>query len=102
VLSFTQKWDFLEQDLHIPHNQFKAIIYKLRVRSHVTLTVFNALDQHIATLVDEVEECGEKSVNFNINGLASGEYWYRLFVRAAGQNGKSKSYTQRKKLLLLK
>lgn len=83
-------------------NPHTKIFYKLRVRSHVTLTVFDTLDRLIATLVNEIEERGEKSVNFNANGLASGEYWYRLSVKIAGQNGKSKSYTQRKRLLLLK
>jgi hypothetical protein len=78
------------------------IHYKLQARSHVTLTVYDPLDRQIATLVNEVEERGDKSVNFNSNGLANGRYWYRLFVQAAGQNGKSKSYTQRKKMVLVK
>jgi len=82
-----------------PHT---TIFYKLQARSHVTLTVFDALGRLIATLVNEVEEQGDKSVNFNANGLASGEYWYQLFVRIAGQNGKSKSCTKREKLLSLK
>ncbi len=82
-----------------PHT---TIFYKLQARSHVTLTVFDTLGRLIATLVNEVEERGDKSVNFNANGLASGEYWYRLFVQAVGQNGKSKSYTKRKKVFLLK
>jgi len=83
-------------------NPNAMIFYKLQARSHVNLTVFDAPGRIIATLVDEVEERGEKSVSFNGNGLASGEYWYRLLVRAAGQNGKSRSYTKRMKLLLLK
>jgi hypothetical protein len=81
-----------------PHTK---IFYKLQARSHVTLTVLDALGRLIAILVDEVEERGDKLVNFNANGLGSGEYWYRLSVRAGGQNGKSKSYTKRKKLFLL-
>lgn len=81
-----------------PHTK---IHYKLHARSHVTLAVFDALGRIIATLVDEVEERGEKSVNFNTNGLAYGEYWYQLVIKTA-RNRQSKSYTQTKKLLLQK
>ncbi len=89
--------------LHIqnPSNFYTAIVYQLRTRSHVTLAVFNALGTLVATLVDEVEGPGERSVNFNGNGLASGEYWYRLVVRPGGNIGQSQSFTQTKKLFLL-
>jgi hypothetical protein len=59
----------------------------------VTLAVFDVLGREVATLVDEFEGAGFKSVQFNAGGLSSGVYYYRL------QAG---SYAETKKLLLLK
>jgi hypothetical protein len=59
----------------------------------VTLKVYNTLGREVATLVNEVQEPGHKSVNFNSAGLASGVYFYRL------QAG---TIIETKKLLLLK
>jgi hypothetical protein len=82
-------------------NPNAKISYKLPARSQVTLTVLDAFGRLIATLVDGIEERGEKSVNFSVTGLAGGEYSYQLSVREIGSNGKSKSYIQKRKLLLL-
>jgi hypothetical protein len=47
----------------------------------------------VATLVDEVEEAGFRSVRYDATGLASGMYLYRLI---AG------NYVATRKLLVLK
>jgi hypothetical protein len=46
--------------------------------SRVTLRVFDILGREVATLVDEVQEAGFKSVQWNASGVASGVYFYRL------------------------
>ncbi|MGA2624738.1 MAG: hypothetical protein ABSF91_12840 [Bacteroidota bacterium] len=91
----------MKQRLPNPANPCATIVYELRARSHVTLIVIDPLGRRVATLVDEVEEAGDKSVSFNANGLASGQYYYQLSVMAKGSNGKSGSYVKTKKLLLL-
>jgi hypothetical protein len=59
----------------------------------VTLKIFNTLGQEVATLVDESQEAGYKSVNLDAAEFASGVYFYRL---RAGE------FVQTKKLLLLR
>ncbi|MBI5020536.1 MAG: T9SS type A sorting domain-containing protein, partial [Ignavibacteriales bacterium] len=83
----------LEQNYPNPFNPVTTIRYQLPVNSRVTLKVFDVLGREVATLADEVEEAGYKSVTFNASILSSGVYYYRL---SAG------SYIETKKLLLLR
>jgi hypothetical protein len=76
-----------------PFNPSTAIEYQLPIQSHVTLKVFNMLGQEAAVLVDEVQEAGYKSVQFNASSLPSGVYLYRL---TAGD------FVAAKKLIVLK
>ena len=83
----------LSQNYPNPFNPSTTIRYALPQRSHVTLTVFNTLGQHVATLVDAVEDAGFHNVRFDGSGVASGVYLYRL--RAGG-------YVEVKKLVLVR
>jgi len=40
--------------------------------------VFDVLGQHIASLVNQVQDAGTYQVTFNADGLTSGIYFYRL------------------------
>jgi hypothetical protein len=83
----------LQQNYPNPFNPITTIEYQVPTRSHVSLRVFDVLGIEVATLVNVVEDPGYKSVNFNVNGLASGVYFYRL------QAG---SFSETKKLILLR
>ena len=68
----------LEQNYPNPFNPTTTIHYSLPWRSHVSLAVFDVLGQHIAALVDEVEEPGLHTAVFNGASLSTGVYVYRL------------------------
>jgi hypothetical protein len=76
-----------------PFNPFTTIRFGLPKRSQVALSVFNALGQNVAQLVNGDINAGYHEVTFDGSNLASGVYFYRL------QAG---SFVQTKKLLLLR
>ena len=83
----------LKQNYADPFNPITRISYQIPEQSPVTLKIYDLAGNEIATLVNEVEQPGDKSVNFNASDLASGVYYYKL------QAG---NYTDTKKLVLLK
>ena len=83
-----------------PFNPTTTLKYQLPITSKVDLRVYNLLGQVVATLVDEVQPSGSKSIDWNASGFASGLYFYRL--EAVSESDPSKTFTQVKKMLLLK
>jgi hypothetical protein len=69
---------FLSQNYPNPCNPSTTIRYSVPTKSHVTLSVFNALGQRAATIVNGVVDPGNHEVSFDGTGLASGVYFYTL------------------------
>ena len=68
----------LAQNYPNPFNPSTTIRYALPERSHVTITIFNALGQVVSTLVESEMEAGYHEVTFDASQLSSGIYLYRL------------------------
>lgn len=83
----------LYQNYPNPFNPTTVINYQLPVNSLVTLKVYDVLGRDVATLVNEQKSAGSYHVTFDAHSLPSGVYFYRL---------KAGSYSQTRKLLLLK
>jgi photosystem II stability/assembly factor-like uncharacterized protein len=84
----------LLQNYPNPFNPTTTIAYTIpaETRHAVSLRVYDVLGREVATLVNEVQSSGFKSVQFDASGLASGVYFYRI---CAG------TFTETKKMLLV-
>jgi len=68
----------LKQNYPNPFNPVTVIRYGLPVRTHVTLEIYNAIGQLIATPVDQEQDVGKYEVSFDASHLPSGLYFYRM------------------------
>ncbi len=83
----------LSQNYPNPFNPVTKINFSIPKNGHVSLKVYDALGREIASLVNDVKNAGNYTVEFNASHLSSGAYFYRLNV-----NG----YIETKKMLLIK
>lgn len=83
----------LSQNYPNPFNPTTVINFTLPKAGNVTLKVYNALGQEVATLVDGFRTAQKYEVTFDASRLASGLYVYTL---------QSDNFTQSKKMMLIK
>ena len=68
----------LHQNYPNPFNPATEIKYELMTSGEVTLIVYNIQGKKVRTLIDERQNSGSHSVNFNAENLPSGLYFYSL------------------------
>jgi aminopeptidase N len=83
----------LKQNYPNPFNPSTKIKYTLASKAFVVLKVFNILGKEVATLVNNEQDAGSYSVDFDASNLKSGVYFYRI------EAGK---FIDTKKMILLK
>jgi len=91
----------LFQNYPNPFNPSTVISWQLAVGTFVTLKIFDVLGNEIATLINEEQQAGNHSFNFDAtnkrqlttNSLPSGVYFYQL---------RAGSFVQTKKFILMK
>jgi hypothetical protein len=75
----------LGQNQPNPFNPITTISYDLPVAGHVELTILDVAGRRLATLVDQEEEAGFKTVRWEARRLGSGTYLYRIKAGAFEQ-----------------
>ncbi len=83
----------LMQNYPNPFNPSTMIKYNLKETGLVTVKVYDVLGREAATLVNEVQNAGLHSFNFNASHLSSGVYLYQIH---------SGDFTAVKKMMLVK
>ncbi|MCD4692776.1 MAG: T9SS type A sorting domain-containing protein [Calditrichales bacterium] len=86
------KYDLM-QNFPNPFNPETHIKFSIPKSSHVTLTVYNALGQKVADLLDKEFKPGFYDIKWNGSDLASGVYFYRL---------RSNNFVSTKKMILVR
>jgi hypothetical protein len=83
----------LHQNYPNPFNSTTEIRYQIPETRWVTLKVYDMLGREVTTLVDEMQEAGYKSVEWNANNYSSGIYYIKMI---------SGTFADVKKMLLIK
>jgi hypothetical protein len=84
----------LDQNYPNPFNPSTKIQYNLPDNSFVSLKVYNAIGQQVASLVNGIVPAGTHEVLFDASGFNSGVYFYTL---KTGNN-----FVQTRKMILMK
>lgn len=70
----------LYQNYPNPFNPETIIKYQIPTKSFVNLKILDVLGREVASLVNEIQDAGTYSFNFNGTNLSSGIYFYSLSV----------------------
>ncbi|MBI5216479.1 MAG: T9SS type A sorting domain-containing protein [Ignavibacteriae bacterium] len=93
----------LYQNYPNPFNPTTNFGFRISDFGLVTLTVYNSLGQEIATVLNrQAIEAGEYEFLFEASTLPSGVYFYRLTVESEDEEGVAQTFTDAKKMLLLR
>jgi hypothetical protein len=83
----------LMQNYPNPFNPTTTINYALPAQAMVEISIYNALGERVAMLVNEIKEAGRHTVEFNASGYSSGIYFYQI---------KANDFVSVKKMILMK
>lgn len=92
----------LSQNYPNPFNPQTVINYHMPSANHVTIKVYDALGNEVATLIDRRVEGGDHFVTFNGSNLSSGIYFCKMFAGDPSLLGTGKSFSDSRKMLLIK
>ncbi|MCY7362191.1 MAG: T9SS type A sorting domain-containing protein, partial [Ignavibacteria bacterium] len=84
---------YLSQNYPNPFNPNTKINYELQITNYVSLKIFDVLGNEVASLVNEKQNAGSYSINFDGANIPSGIYFYKL---------SSGGFTDTKRMILIK
>ncbi|MDZ4712165.1 MAG: endonuclease [bacterium] len=83
----------LDQNYPNPFNPETVISYQLTVSSFVTMNIYNSVGKEIASLINQRQNAGSYSVDFDASGYPSGVYFYTL---------KAGNFSDTKRMIILR
>ncbi len=83
----------LSQNYPNPFNPNTILSYQLKENCFVNLTVYNSIGESVIQLVNQQQDQGNHSIEFNAANLPSGIYYYKL---------QTDKYSDVKKMILLR
>jgi hypothetical protein len=83
----------LAQNYPNPFNPTTSISYSILEEDFVTLTIYNSIGETITTLVNQKQESGKYTVQFDASNLSSGLYLYQI---------NTNNFQATKKMMLIK
>ena len=85
----------LDQNYPNPFNSLTKIAFYIKETSPVTIKVYDIMGREIATILNEIKDAGEYTIEYDAEkyGLSSGVYFYQM---------KAGEYTSIKKMIYLK
>jgi uncharacterized protein YdeI (BOF family) len=83
-----------------PFNPSTTIKFGVPEASNVTLKIYDIVGREVATLVNDQVAAGYHDVSWDASAMASGVYLYR--ITATSVRGQKQSFTQGRKLVLMK
>ena len=84
---------YLHQNYPNPFNPVTKMNYELPITNYVTLKIYDVQGKIVASLVNEKQNAGSYSVDFNAGNLSSGIYYYTI---------KAGEFTDTRKMMLIK
>lgn len=96
----------LSQNYPNPFNPLTTISFAIPKSSYITLKIVNILGEEIETLLSKEMQSGNYNINWDGSKYTSGMYFYRLQATdpstSSGSTSSGYSFTQTKKLILMK
>ncbi len=93
----------LMQNYPNPFNPSTVISYSLPIDGIVTLKIYDVLGREVATVLQNATmEMGNYQTTFNATSLTSGVYFYRINVESVDDDGIQNTFTDVKRMLLIK
>jgi len=89
----------LSQNYPNPFNPVTTIKYQVKNSSFVKLAVYDMMGRELKAIVNENQQPGTYTVQFDGTGISSGTYFYRLVVDSYGETN---GFTETKKMILIK
>lgn len=84
---------FLYQNYPNPFNPVTVISYQLEVNSNTSLKIYDVLGNEVKTLINEKQNAGIYSIDWNASSFPSGIYYYKIITE---------KFSDTKKMCLIK